>query len=322
MLLIVTNKSDLASDYLILRLQERGIPFKRFNTEDYPESISIDIRFCNNHYDYLIQFPDGFKVTQNNLSSVYFRQPIAPKFIDIEDTATREFVENEFTEMLRSLWRLIPESIWLNHPRKLWLASNKVDQLIEATAIGLSVPDTLLSHSKDSLKTMLKEKGSHVIAKAVRHGFVRDYDRVLLAGTQRLPVNFLQDFDYYMNVPMTYQEEIKRGVDIRVVVVGDNVFSTKIILNRTDLVDWRIADLKGHELIHELINLPLDIEKKCISIVQRFGLQYSSIDLMQDDQENYYFIELNPNGQWAWIEQITGCKIRDSIIDILVKNAE
>jgi glutathione synthase/RimK-type ligase-like ATP-grasp enzyme len=322
MLLIVTNKSDLASDYLILRLQERDIPFKRFNTEDYPELISIDICFRNNQYNYSIRFPDDSEITQDNLSCVYFRQPIAPAFANIENFATREFIENEFTEMLRSLWRLIPEKIWLNHPRKLWLASNKVEQLIEAITIGFSVPDTLLSYSKDSLEALLAEKNSHFVAKAVRHGFVRDYDKVLLAGTQRLPENFLLEFDYYMNVPMMYQEEVKQGCDIRSVVVGDTVFSTRIVLDRKDFVDWRLADLKGHELIHEPINLPLGVEKSCISIVQKFGLQYSSIDLMQDVHGNYYFLELNPNGQWAWIEQLAGHKIRDSIINNLIRNAQ
>ena len=319
MLLIVTNKSDLASDYLILRLKERGIPFARFNTEEYPELISIDIRFRYNLYEYLIQFKDGSKITQENLSSVYFRQPIAPKFVGIKDPVTRGFVEDEFTEVLRSLWRLIPESIWLNHPRKLWLASNKVEQLIEATTIGFLVPETLISSSKDSLKTLVAEKGYSVVAKAVRHGFVRDHDRVLLAGTQRLPENFLQKFDCYTNVPMTYQEEIKEGVDIRVVVVGNDVFSTKIISNRESFVDWRIADIEGYDLIHEPIELPPDVRANCVAIVQHFGLQYSSIDLMQDAQGNYYFLELNPNGQWAWIEQLTEHRIRDSIINHLIK---
>jgi hypothetical protein len=85
MLLIVTNKSDLASDYLILRLQEKGISFKRFNTEDYPELISIDISFQDNCSNYLIRFSDGFEATKDNISSVYFRQPISPTFLNIEN---------------------------------------------------------------------------------------------------------------------------------------------------------------------------------------------------------------------------------------------
>ena len=43
MLLVVTNKSDLACDYLILRLKERGIPFVRLNTEDYGQVFQVSM---------------------------------------------------------------------------------------------------------------------------------------------------------------------------------------------------------------------------------------------------------------------------------------
>lgn len=318
MLLIITNKSDLASDYLILKLQDLGIPFKRLNTEDYPASVAIDICFRDNRHNFLIRFSDGSQITQDDLSSVYFRQPITPSFENIEDDATRQFVENEFTELLRSLWRVIPEKLWLNHPRKLWLASNKVEQLMEAARVGFSVPDTLISHSKDSLESLLVEKGSDLVVKAVRHGFIRVKDRILLAGTQRLPQRFLQDFGCYTSVPMTYQEEIKNSSDVRVVVVGDEIFPAEIILDRKEFVDWRISDIEGRDLRYVPITLPSDIREYCVEIVKRFGLRYSSIDLMRDAQGAYYFLELNPNGQWAWIEQLTEYKIRDSIVRNLV----
>jgi glutathione synthase/RimK-type ligase-like ATP-grasp enzyme len=322
MLLIVTNKSDLASDYLILRLQERGIPFARFNTEDYPELVSIDVIFKGNCHEFSIRFPNGFQITQGDLSSVYFRQPVPPSFPGIEDSVIRRFVEDEFAELLRSLWRLIPESIWLNHPRKLWWASNKVEQLVEAADIGFSVPDTLISHSRDSLKDLLVKKKGHIVAKAVRHGFVRNNEKVFLAGTQRLPEDFLEKFNCYINVATTYQEEVRKAIDIRVVVVGNDVFPTKILIDREKSVDWRVADIEGYDLMHEPIELPLKTRENCIEIVRRFGLKYSSIDLMQDVQGTFYFLELNPNGQWAWIEQLTGYKIRDSIIDSLVANIQ
>jgi glutathione synthase/RimK-type ligase-like ATP-grasp enzyme len=58
-------------------------------------------------------------------------------------------------------------------------------------------------------------------------------------------------------------------------------------------------------------------EESCRAVVNAFGLRYSSIDMVEDTSGKIFFLELNPNGQWAWIEQLTGHPIRDAIIDAL-----
>ncbi|MNL66725.1 hypothetical protein D3C87_1912350 [compost metagenome] len=47
------------------------------------------------------------------------------------------------------------------------------------------------------------------------------------------------------------------------------------------------------------------------------GLKFGAIDLIQDEYDNFYFLEINPNGQWVWIESDTGLTISDSIINFL-----
>lgn len=319
MLLIITNRSDLACDYLILKLKDRKISFTRLNTDLYPDSISFDIDFKNNKLNFKIRLENGIELRLNSISAVYFRQPISPNFEFAQSPMEKEFAQTELTEMLRSLWRVIPENLWLNHPRKLWLSSNKVDQLLAAISVGFAVPDTLISYSIESIRSFILKKKNNVISKAVRHGFVRAEDKVLLAGTQRLPENYIKQFDSYAPVPMNYQEEIKKGSDFRVVVVGNQVFPTSIKIDNSEDIDWRIVDLKGGQIIHERAELPKSIEQKCLSIVKHFGLNYSSIDLVQSCQGEYFFLELNPNGQWAWIEQLTGYPIRDAIINFLMR---
>ncbi len=319
MLLIITNRSDLACDYLILKLKARQIPFLRLNTDLYPDSISFDIAFENSKPNSIIRLENGDELRLNSISAVYFRQPISPNVEYAQNSIENEFAQTELTEMLRSLWRIIPERLWLNHPRQLWLASNKVDQLLAAISVGFAVPDTLISYSIESIRSFILKKKSNVISKAVRHGFIRAEEKVLLAGTQRLPENYIKEFSNFAPVPMNYQEEIEKGSDLRVVVVDNHVFPTSIKSDNCEDIDWRIVDLKGGQLIHERAELPKTIEQKCLSIVKHFGLNYSSIDLVQSCQGEYFFLELNPNGQWAWIEQLTGYPIRDTIIDFLIR---
>jgi glutathione synthase/RimK-type ligase-like ATP-grasp enzyme len=319
MLLIITNRHDLACDYLIVRLRERGIPFGRLNTDQYTESVSVDIALDEDNLSYVIRLENNREVYPADVTAVYFRQPITPSFKAAANGVDRAFAEAELTETLRSLWRVIPEELWLNHPKKLWLASNKVEQLIAAKEVGFQIPDTLISFSPERIRAFFEQHDGRVIAKAVKHGFIRSDDDLLLAGTQQLPRDFVDHINEFARIPMTFQEEIDKEEEVRAIVVGERVFATRILVGGQDssTIDWRVAELTGANLIHEQISLPLHVEQKCLSIVQYFGLKYSSMDIVKDRQGRFIFLELNPNGQWGWIEQIVGYPIRDQIIDTL-----
>lgn len=316
MLLVVTNKSDLACDYLILRLKERRVPFVRLNTEDLGSRFDVDIHLTNAATGFTIDFPNGPTLTRDSVNAVYFRQPLAPPFPLGTAESDREFIRAEMREVLRSLWRLIDEDKWLNHPRRLWLASNKIEQLAVAAALRLRVPESIVTCTSHSAKQFFSKHNGHVICKAVKHGFTQYENRVTVATTQRVDGEFLERFNDYAVTPMIYQREIFKSFDVRVIVVCDEVFATAIHSqkhNETE-VDWRVWDAVDFDLDHEPIRLPDIIADRCRRITRHFGLKYSAIDLAHGRDGNYYFFEMNPNGQWAWIERKTGFRIRDALI--------
>lgn len=318
MLLIITNRHDLASDYLIHGLRESNIPFVRFNTDQYPETVLIDIEFNKSGFGYTLTLGDQ-RIHSSAIASVYFRQPVVPTFRENATEVERLFAETELLETMRSLWRVIPEELWLNHPKRLWVAANKVEQLMTAQKIGFRIPDTLISCSPERIQDFFAKQNGRVVAKAVKHGFMRSGDEVLLAGTQILPDDFLNQLECFAQVPMAFQEKLEIDVDVRVVVVGDSVFPASIAAKQNpEVTDWRISDIIGDEIVYDRINLPKEIKQNCLDITRRFHLNYSSIDLVKDREGNFIFLELNPNGQWGWIEQNLGYPIRDAIINKLL----
>jgi glutathione synthase/RimK-type ligase-like ATP-grasp enzyme len=48
------------------------------------------------------------------------------------------------------------------------------------------------------------------------------------------------------------------------------------------------------------------------------NLRFGAIDFILDESGEYVFLEINPNGQWAWIERKTGYKISSEIVNLLV----
>jgi glutathione synthase/RimK-type ligase-like ATP-grasp enzyme len=323
MLLVVTNKADLASDYLILRLTERRIPFLRMNTEDFGERFEVDVAISDTA-GFSIRLEDGQTFSRNEISAVYFRQPRAPTGPTDIAPSDAGFARRELKEMLRGLWRLIDADKWLNHPRNLWLASNKVEQLDLAVKLGLRIPETCVTSSVKTLKEFYRRHSGRIICKAVKHGFSQTDNIVTLATTKRVEPEYIDQFDDYAALPMIYQREILKAYDIRVTVIGNRVFATAIHSQEhpETEVDWRVWDISSFELRHEPIVLPPPVEQACLDMTSHFGLRYSAIDLVLDRDGIHHFLELNPNGQWAWIEKKAGYPIRDAIIDCLpVKNA-
>ncbi|MNE53265.1 Ribosomal protein S6--L-glutamate ligase [compost metagenome] len=116
--------------------------------------------------------------------------------------------------------------------------------------------------------------------------------------------------------PCIYQELIEKEFEVRVTVVGEKVFSASIDSQSDNdtKIDWR-----KKKLVFTKVELPFEIEYLCIEIVKKLNLLFGAIDLIKDKNGNYIFLEINPNGQWAWIETQTGIEISDAIINELRK---
>lgn len=106
--------------------------------------------------------------------------------------------------------------------------------------------------------------------------------------------------------PSIFQEVIY-GDDIRVTIIGQTVFATKIKKKGSikGEIDWRLGTEDERKLGYETVVLPKDIREKCLQIVRDLNLVFGAIDLIKDSNGEYWFLEINPNGQWGFIEQAT-----------------
>lgn len=320
MFLIVTNKSDLTSDYLIIRLEELKIPFCRLNTEDYLSKYQIEINFSNDGASSFINFFDGRKINIDEIKGVYFKHPSKPNIKCDIPVNQISFAEREIKEMLRSLFRLIDEKLWLNHPKYIFSANNKIEQLKLASKIGFNIPKTCISSDPDNIKHFYNSNNKNIIAKAVKYGYDINENYLQFAPTKKVEKNFIENIENYYVIPTIYQEKIEKKYDIRVTVVGNKVYTAAIHsqeYNET-MTDWRLWDIHDNvDLKHSKHELPSEISNLCLEITKKFNLRFSAIDLIYTPEKEYYFLEMNPNGQWAWIEGKLGYPIRDSIINCL-----
>jgi hypothetical protein len=52
-----------------------------------------------------------------------------------------------------------------------------------------------------------------------------------------------------------------------------------------------------------------------------FGLNFASLDMIVTPDGEFVFLELNPNGQWLWLEYELGLPLVASMADLLTSDA-
>jgi glutathione synthase/RimK-type ligase-like ATP-grasp enzyme len=248
----------------------------------------------------------------SDVTGAYYRRP--GSFEAEGDEPVAAYVVAEWSAILRSLWNALDDR-WLNSPFSILRAEDKPRQLAAAQRLGLNVPGTLVTNAFDAARDFLAD--GPMVAKPLRHALIDDGEVGSVVFTSRVTSLEASDAEAIRRAPMILQREVGKRSDVRVLVIDDRVFATRILSQAHDEteVDWR----KGGrlDLEHQSFELPPSIAGACIAVTRELSLRFAAIDLIEDEEGTFWFLEANPNGQWAWIEQRTGAPVTAAIVDAL-----
>lgn len=306
MILIITHKEDFTADFVIEKLNEQNIRYYRLNCEDLNEN------------KYLFNSCTNFSFTINGISefsSVWFRRTKLPE-IDTKDQGQKLFLLADYEALFDNLYNLINSDKWLSHPKFIDRAENKLYQLQIAKKIGFSIPNTMVTNDHIKLLEFAIKNRNELVIKPIRQGRIQLSNGVKTIFTNKVSVEVLDNLAEYDLTPCIVQNDIPKEYELRITVVGNNVFSAKINSqeNINTQTDWRKE--KNPFFAYEL---PNDIKNKCIKLLKELNILFGAIDIIKDKNGNYIFLEINPNGQWAWIEMETGLRISEAIINFLTQ---
>lgn len=319
MILILSNKWDVTVDFVVKRLQEANHPYIRLNTEDLPEkNVTTKIP----EFSVVLEHQDKQIDLTKKVGAVWYRRPGKPfEFSDDEGTpsqGTIDYMEEQWGAWLQSL-QSIPGISWINHPIANQKMEAKIAQLRLAADIGFNVPKTIVTNKKEVVKDFYKEQNGSMVAKALSSPIIQERNQEEFVFTTDLN-NPPEDDESLKMCPTIFQESMVPKIDYRVTVVGDDVFPVKIIGEGDNKVpvDWR-TEKENIKFIEE--DLPKRIEKLCREYVKKAGLTFGAIDLVKVDNE-FVFLEINPNGEWGWLQKPWGVPIAESISSLLIKQDE
>lgn len=248
-----------------------------------------------------------------NVTAIWRRRPRDADY-DLKDIVESRYVDysaDALRRLTNQLYGMYEDALWVSDHYAIRKAENKVMQLNEARKIGFLIPPALFTSSRDSARKFVAEQ-KYAIVKTLANKWpepVGGVHRAFYAKAITDRNNL--DYDGLDIAPAIFQKQIHHDKDIRVTVIGNKVFAAEVHLSGAENMavrDWRIGHAAG-SLKYVACDLPLDIERRCIEITKKLGLNFGAIDLIRDINGQIWFIEINPNGQWAFIEQGTGQEI-------------
>ncbi len=307
MLLVITNKHDPHVDFVLGRMYDEGMEDRvvRLNTEDF----MMGTRYSFDGREFHVEILDsGRKFSSSQVKAVWYRRPVPVLYKEFGDKGLDEYVRKELETVLWGMYFTMRDALWINDPVKNRVASNKILQIKAAKEMGFHVPRTLITNDPRKIMDYFPSDSSLAL-KSISTASLYDTGRrdYVPLFTRRVSKDYvLENGDSVRNYGVFLQEFIEKEYDIRVVVLGREVFAFAIHSNEKEETKEDFRTLNPVQLKHEFIRLPSDVEEKVKRFVDAFGLVFSSMDLILSKDGRYYFIENNPNGQWLWLQEMTG----------------
>ncbi len=320
LVLVLTNSCDIVADKVIQLMRDRGGSVARFDPADMPLRSTLTMQLgAKTVPPYLFRdYGPGIELDQ--VKSVWYRRPstfILPRY-STEHAA--RFAASELAMALGGALRSL-YCFWMNSPGAIVEAGYKVDQLVRADKVGLLVPDTCVTSQPAHARRFVREHNGKVIIKVMGDPdiYAPGEGPAVIGNiyTSRLRVDEPVPYERVQDAPVLLQEEIPKQADIRIIVIGDIVHAVAIDSQQDEqtVVDWRRG---GPGLAHEVIDLPEQLRSQLLSLTGSYHLSFAAIDMVLDTSGQYIFLEINPSGEWGWLERVTDLDISSSVATILM----
>lgn len=308
--LVATETDDLTADMVISELNRRSVPVTRFNPADIGSALTVSARFGSCPVPVAGQLrTESRTVDLTRIRSVYWRRPAWPDFGHLGADDAR-FAGAQVRYGLGGTLYALDGPLWVNHPLRNAAADYKPHQLAVAQRLGFAVPPTVVTNCPDEARSFAASH-DQVIFKTLRW---TPYQRDGVAVTGWAdPVTEAEIGEGVTVVPHLFQAVVDKAADLRVLIVGREVFVVRI---ESGMLDWR-KDYSA--LSYRVSSLPDRVETALLAYLDHFGLASGSFDLAVDKAGDLWWLELNPNGQWGWLEESTGLAMSAAFAELLTQ---
>lgn len=306
-ILVVTSSIDETASYIISQSPSDYFRFDVNKFSDFEISIGNggwtikkkrNLQYASQDKNMVLD-----EISETETQAIYYRKPMLPA-LTLYHSQYHSLIQRDIIALVNGIVDSFT-GIVLSKPAILRKCENKIYQLLYAATHGFIVPQSYIGNSDDSLKEYMKQKSIiKPISTGKTHG---EY------GWELYQTNILMPTVAEISLtPVYLQEYIPKQYEVRMTIVGEQAFSVRI--DTENKIDWR-ADYEHHK--YTLIECPTDLKHKCMQMMRDFDIRFGAFDFIVTPENEWIFLEVNPNGQWLWLEKELEIDISGSIIGLL-----
>ena len=255
---------------------------------------------------------------------IWIRRPVDPKPNPQTAPEDAKFAANEYRSFNHSLMYLLetlPVRVVNKYTASRFI-NNKSVQLLLARACGMNVPRTLMTNSPRAVREYFRGNPERMICKTFSTHIweKKQGGPIIVTETFELSADMLPDDEVLTYAPAIYQEMVIKKFDVRMVLLGKAVYSYSLH-NPKGALDWRGDATQGLVRVEPIVTPP-EVEKSVLEFAAKSGIAFGSFDFAIDNQDRWWFLEVNEGGQFLWLDAAnSGLHVQEKFLAFLTSPA-
>ncbi len=308
MILAISSPDDGHATAVLGELERGGAEAILLDLSRFPTELGLAVGYDGARSASLL-YPGGEVLDLGGCGAIWWRrpQPFATH-PELARTSHASFAYAESLEAFGGVWQTL-DAFWVNDPARDEVAARKVYQLAVGRSVGLETPATLVTNDPARARAFVDERGHASTVYKTFSATPQEWRETRVLRAEEVAL-----LDAVRYAPVIFQEYVP-GVDLRITVVGDQVFPAAIHAEETSYpVDFRM-DIASARI--EPAELPDDVQAGIRKLMDALGLVYGAIDMRRRADGSHVFLEINPAGQWLFVEERTGQPITAALASLL-----
>jgi hypothetical protein len=225
--------------------------------------------------------------------------------VEVADEGARGVINSDCSGALTGFLSTHFHGKWISTPEATSRAADKVGQLQAAHECGFRVPRTLVSQSRDAVLDFHESCGGNIVVKTVVGAPGPFLQTVRLADPRSL------DESSFAAAPAIFQECIEGCEHLRLNCFGNESYAALI---RSEDLDWRV----NLDVPISSYAVPQELHRKVRGVLDRLGLEMGVVDLKLTPEHEPVWLEVNPQGQFIFLDAFTDLKLAESFAAYLL----
>lgn len=260
-------------------------------------------------------------INQNNINAIWLRKNPDVEITLPHNDKTQKHIEDELNAIKFGIFAISKYSnkhILGTNATYNSLDVNKIQVLLMAKQLGLNIPPSIISNTKENILNFIDEYEKVVTKPAGNSTFFRGEGFTIGLYVNIFEKKHLEFYDDTI-FPAFIQKGIEKEYELRIFYLAGRMYSCAIFSqsDKQTSIDYRdYNNQKPNRFVP--YNLPKKIEKKLHLLMKSLSLNTGSIDMIKDKDGTYIFLEINPVGYFDMISHPCNYYLEEEVAKFLI----